>query len=108
MGRWRRSGKVNRIQFISVDTTGDTSDFGDANNNLTSHTMLASRTKGLISGGYKFPQPTNYSNVIDFVTIASTGNATDYGDLALQRIKSWDVASATRGISDGWDVSSGT
>ena len=85
-GLWaggEESSKTNRIQFVNVDTTGDTSDFGDANNNLTSHTMLASRTRGLISGGFIGPQPTNYSNVIDFVTIASTGNATDYGDLAV-------------------------
>ena len=92
-------GKTNRIQYVNVDTTGNTSDFGDANSNLTSHTALASRTRGLISGGFIGPQPTNYSNVIDFVTIASTGNATDYGDLSVftggQRP---GCASATRGL----------
>ena len=101
-GLWaggEESGKVNRIQFVNVDTTGNSSDFGDANNTLTSHTALASRTRGLISGGFIGPQPTNYSNVIDFVTIASTGNAIDYGDLAVftggQRP---GCASATRGL----------
>ena len=92
-------GKTNRIQFVNVDTTGNTSDFGDANSNLSSHTALASRTRGLISGGFIGPQPTNYSNVIDFVTIASTGNASDYGDLSVftggQRP---GCASATRGL----------
>ena len=104
-GLWaggEESGKVNRIQFVNVDSTGNTSDFGDANNNLTSHSALASRTRGLINGGFIGPQPTNYSNVIDFVTIASTGNATDYGDLAVftggQRAA---CASATRGLVMG-------
>ena len=32
--------KTNRIEFINVDTAGDTSDFGDANNNLTSLVRL--------------------------------------------------------------------
>ena len=93
------SGKTNRIQFVNVDTTGDTSDFGDANNNLTSHKALSSRTRGLIAGHFVGPQPTQYSNVIDFVTIATTGNATDYGDLAVftggQRAA---CSSATRGL----------
>ena len=92
-------GKTNRIQYVNVDTTGNSSDFGDANNSLSSHTAFASRTRGLISGGFIGPQPTNYSNVIDFVTIASTGNAIDYGDLAVftggQRP---GCASATRGL----------
>ena len=96
------SGKVNRIQFVNVDTTGDTSDFGDANNVLTSHKALSSRTRGLIAGHFIGPQPTNYSNVIDFVTIASTGNASDYGDLAVftggQRAA---CSSATRGLVMG-------
>ena len=35
--------------------------------------------RGLFGGGY----PT--SNVIDYVTIASTGNATDFGDLTVGR-----------------------
>ena len=104
-GLWaggEESGKVNRIQFVNVDTTGNTSDFGDANNNLTSHKAVSSRTRGLIAGGFIGPQPTNYSNVIDFVTIASTGNATDYGDLAVftggQRAA---CSSATRGLLMG-------
>ena len=104
-GLWaggEESGKVNRIQFVNVDTTGDTSDFGDANNNLSSHTALASRTRGLISGGFIGPQPTNYSNVIDFVTIASTGNATDYGDMAVfNGGQKAACASATRGLLMG-------
>ena len=91
--------KSNRIQFVNVDTTGDTSDFGDANNNLTSHKAVSSRTRGLIAGHFVGPQPTQYSNVIDFVTIATTGNALDYGDLAVftggQRAA---CSSATRGL----------
>ena len=104
-GLWaggEESSKTNRIQFVNVDTTGDTSDFGDANNNLTSHTMLASRTRGLISGGFIGPQPTNYSNVIEFVTISSTGNATDYGDMAVfNGGQKAACASATRGLLMG-------
>jgi hypothetical protein len=38
----------------------------------------SSNITGLFAGGSPAP---GYSNVIDYVTIASTGNATDFGDL---------------------------
>ena len=39
-------------------------------------------------------------NVIDFITIASTGNAVDFGDLTHQQIIKicWRFSSPTRGI----------
>ena len=75
--------RSNRISFMNVDTTGNITDFGDATRTLTSHKAVSSRTKGLIVGGFDGPQPTNYHNAIDKVTISSTGNASDYGDLAV-------------------------
>ena len=40
---------------------------------------VSSDTRGCMGGG------TASSNVIDFITIASTGNATDFGDLSSAR-----------------------
>jgi hypothetical protein len=40
-----------------------------------------SPTRGLFGGGYNGA----YLNVIDYVTIATTGNATDFGDLTVAR-----------------------
>ena len=42
---------------------------------------LSNKVRGLFAGGYAYPADPANSNVIDFVTIASTGNATDSGDL---------------------------
>ena len=45
---------------------------------------------------------TSYSNVIDYITIASTGNATDFGDLTVARNLSQGVfLLLTRGIFAG-------
>ena len=94
--------RSNRISFMNVDTHGNITDFGDATRTLTSHKALSSRTKGLIIGGFDGPQPTQYHNAIDFVTIASTGNGQDYGDLAVftggQRAA---CSNSTRGIVMG-------
>ena len=90
--------KVNVIQFINVDTTGDAIDFGDANNTLTAHTAFSSRTRGLIANGFVGPQPTQYLNVIDFVTIASQGNASDFGDATVGIGQRSSCSSSTRGL----------
>ena len=41
----------------------------------------ASSTRGIISGGYVAA----YVDTIQFVTIATTGNATDFGNLTVAR-----------------------
>ena len=68
---------------MTIATTGNTSDFGDqtlvSGNPINEPVAFASPTRGVIAGGYgnnPYPQ----SNVIEFVTIATTGNATDWGD----------------------------
>ena len=57
-------------------------------------------TRGLVFGGY-YPSAPNRSDVIDYVTIASTGDAVDFGD----RLNGTDTcaacASATRALNAG-------
>jgi hypothetical protein len=52
---------------------------------------------GLFAGGYT----TNYTNVIQYISIASTGNAIDFGDLTLARQEYAGCSSATRGCFGG-------
>ena len=54
-------------------------------------------TRALFGGG---ESPSN-SNVIDFVTIATTGNAADFGDLTAARNTTEATSSPTRGIFAG-------
>ena len=86
----------DRIEFINVDTTGNSVDFG----NLLSASNeggggSADRSRGLISGGY----PT--TNVIQFVTIASTGDAVDFGDMTVARDYNASVNDTTRSVTGG-------
>ena len=57
-------------------------------------------TRGVVFGGY-YPSSPNRSNVIDYITIASLGNAQDFGD----RLNTTDTcaacASATRALNAG-------
>ena len=55
---------------------------------------MSSSTRGVTMGGNKSPA---LSNVIDFVTIASAGNAQDFGDLSSAAQVSAGVTNNTRG-----------
>ena len=86
----------NTIDFLTISTFGDSTDFGDLTQDRRSGgSMGSSETRGLFAGG-QHPSPFTFFNIIDFVTIASAGNATDFGDGILQ------TYSASRGtISTG-------
>lgn len=69
------SAMVNTIDYITVATTGNATDFGDllAVDNVGRGVNNGSR--GCVCGDY------NQSNTIQYITISSPGNAQDFGDL---------------------------
>ena len=77
----RVPGDLNTIEFITFASTGNASDFGDLT--ITSHygTGLSNGTRGIITAIENASWTSSNSNRIDFITIASTGNAIDFGDL---------------------------
>ena len=91
---------TNRIEFITIETQGNATDFGDLTTTFGSAGQgFASRTRGFQAGGYSYnPHPTNYMNNIDFWTVSSTGNASDFGDLLLTHQSCSALANTTRGI----------
>ncbi len=65
----------NVIDYITIATTGNATDFGDMTDSKGSFGgCIASPTRALRMGGYPG------SDVIDYVQIATTGNAADFGD----------------------------
>ena len=95
------SNPRNTIQFFNLDTTGNAIDFGDMNDERTEGMACASRVRAFAIGGFLGGQPTNYTNTLDMVTIASTGNATNFSDSAYQKGQGASCASATRGVTAG-------
>ena len=79
MGGNGSGGNKNIIDYITIASTGNATDFGD----LTAATQLAqaasSKLRGVYAGGL------SETNVIEYVTIASTGNSQDFGDLTQSR-----------------------
>jgi len=93
--------KVNRIDYITIPSTGNAFDFGDMASstdsfNKTSQGSCSDGVRGLFAGAYN-----PYTSVISKITIAQTGNATDFGNLSSKRGILSGCASPTRGVFGG-------
>jgi hypothetical protein len=68
------------VEFITIATTGNALEFGNLTNlNGNGKYSASSKTRAVIGGGYSYPQA-DYSNTIEFVNIATTGDGVDFGD----------------------------
>jgi len=95
------------IEFVSIASKGNTTRFG----NLTyagegyggakMNRGLSNSVRGLFVGGYAPNSPYPVSSKIDYVTIASEGNATNFGDMTSVRYNNMTTGSQTRGILAG-------
>ena len=92
----------NVIDFITFSSTGNSQDFGDLNSTTAHHLAgFSNQTRGVFSGGYR-PSSGSPSDAISYVTIASTGDAADFGDLTRTvRGAGAQVNSPVRGVLGG-------
>ena len=70
-------GPVNTIDFLTIATLGDSTNFGDLTLARKDTAVVSSPTRVVACGGY---QPAYY-NTCDYVNIATTGDAVDFGDI---------------------------
>jgi len=71
----------NSIEFITIASTGDATDFGDLPSTGNQANATASQTRGVNIAGNPASAPLYQNNTMSFVTIASTGDASDFGDI---------------------------
>ena len=91
---------INNIEFLTIATTGNSSDFGDLTAGRGNFTGLSSGTRGVFAGG---SNPAN--NIMDYVTIASAGNAIDFGDMFTgNSVACCSTSNNTRGVIAGADL----
>ena len=88
---------VNVIDFVTIMTTGNATDFGDLKDTQTRRESCCSSTRGVIAGGNS---PTS-NKLIEFLTIATTGNTVTFGELTVGRINAGSASSPTRGVFVG-------
>ena len=92
------------MQFITISSTGNSADFGDlTREKYSSYGGIASRTRGIMSGGFYYPGSSGtYTDEMDAITISIQSNAFDFGDLVQgNRAEPGSAANSTRGIIFG-------
>ena len=91
------TARTNIIDFITISTLGDAQDFGDRTHTSDTCAGAASKTRGVIAGGYAGSE----TNIMEFVTIASLGDALDFGDLPSNRRNRDGCGDTVRGLYGG-------
>ena len=97
-GLYPGSTTHNDMDYITIATAGNATDFGNLSVSRADTSALASPTRMVVGGGVINPGSVTYMVDVDYVTIATTGNATDFGDLTVGRRAGTAVASSTRGV----------
>ena len=95
------------MDFFNISTTGNSADFGDLSADIFALGTTASSTRGLVFGGYGGSPHSANSDEIQFVTIASQGNATDFGNLTVGRNNACVSGCQTRAVIVGGAASPG-
>ena len=87
----------NAIEFTIISSSGGANDFGDMTSTKAYLNGMSNDVRGFMVGGATTPEYVN-QNTIEFVTMASTGDASDFGDLSVITRGGSSAASNTRGI----------
>jgi len=88
------------IDYVSIPTAGNATDFGDLIDGTNEFNACASTTRACFMGGLATQGGVDDArNKIEYLTIATTGNAQDFGDLTVT-VRYFPAAfnSSTRGI----------
>ena len=89
------------IEYITIATKGNATRFGESSKSGASAPMGASSTtRGVFAGG-QFDNPYPQTDIIDYITIATEGNAIDFGDLAAARNAGSGLSNSIRGCFAG-------
>ena len=102
-GEWSGGSSVNIIDYITITSTGNATDFGDLDQARYGSGGFSSATRGVFAGGYA----SSDVNKIQYVTIASTGNASDFGDLTSAKQHLGGASNGTNAVYAGGNDNNG-
>ena len=94
---------LTSIEYVTIASTGNGLTFGDLSTAKRGYIGgVSSSTRGITGGGNPGSSPSG-STLIEYITIPSTGNARDFGDLTASGRNSACGSNSTRGIYAGGD-----
>ena len=89
------------IDYITIASEGDAIDYGNLTAATSEPCATSSSTRGIWAGGYAPTPSPSRTNIIQYVEIATLGNALDFGDLTVVQTSQAAAASPTRAIFSG-------
>ena len=93
---------TSTIQFFNFASQGDTTKFGELTENVRNVIAVSDKTRGVRMGGYsESVNPAAFIDTIDYITMASEGNATDFGNCLSVVLNGAPVQNRTRGLMMG-------
>ena len=90
----------NAIEYVNISTTGNGIDFGDLLSSGVHTIGYSNAVRGVFHSAYQYPASPNFMNIIQYITMSTFGNATDFGDSLLGGF-GCGGASQTRGVAGG-------
>ena len=95
---WYESVNGNQVSYVTIGSLGDSQDFGDLISGSRYGGACGSSTRALYSNGASGVGVGGALSPIDYFTIASTGNGTDFGDNTQASQGKTAFSSPTRGV----------
>ena len=90
------------IEYVTISSTGNAISFGSLTSGRWGVAACSNGTRGVFMGGTLGPGTiTAGENFIEYVTIASTGNAVDFGDLNYEPGVAKGIESSVRALCAG-------
>jgi len=80
MGGYNPVGSIDDISFMTTASLGNAVDFGNLTAIRREGSCVSNQTRAVYMGGNQSWPNTGFTNVIQFITIATGGDATDFGD----------------------------
>ena len=94
-------GRRDTIDFVTISSTGNATDFGNLVGARWDPGGLSNETRGVFASGSPSGSEGAGSDIIEYVTIASTGNTVDFGDLPRAEQYVNGASSTVRGLFGG-------
>ena len=96
------NGSTTNMSYIDITTAGNAQDFGDMIGMFSLFSGVGNGARIVTMGGYNNSlSGTKQTNQIQYFASATTGDASDFGDLTQARDKTATVGDATRAVCGG-------
>ena len=89
------------IDFFDIQSQGLTTKFGEISDTIGLGAAMSSSTRGVFAGGSKPGAGGGNQNFMEFITIATTGNAVDFGSIGTLGRYIAGISNSTRGLIAG-------